>query len=44
MLEIEIDMYRHLHKLSLSWHLSKKTGEIVRILDRGTGSINTLLK
>jgi ABC-type transport system involved in Fe-S cluster assembly fused permease/ATPase subunit len=36
-------MFKYLHQLSLKWHLSRKTGEVVRIMDRGTSSINTLL-
>jgi ATP-binding cassette subfamily B (MDR/TAP) protein 6 len=34
---------RHLHGLSLRWHLGRKTGEVLRIMDRGTDSINNLL-
>ncbi|KAK3108532.1 hypothetical protein FSP39_010045 [Pinctada imbricata] len=29
--------------LSLRWHLQRKTGEVLRIVDRGTNSINSLL-
>ncbi|KAK3758018.1 hypothetical protein RRG08_006599, partial [Elysia crispata] len=29
--------------LSLRWHLGRKTGEVLRVIDRGTSSINTLL-
>jgi ABC-type transport system involved in Fe-S cluster assembly fused permease/ATPase subunit len=32
-----------LHDLSLSWHLSRKTGEVLRIVDRGTDSVDSLL-
>jgi len=32
-----------LHYLSLRWHLSRKTGEVLRIMDRGTNSVNSLL-
>ncbi|KAI1721234.1 ABC transporter domain-containing protein [Ditylenchus destructor] len=42
-IEIEVDMFKYLHQLSLKWHLSRKTGEVIRIMDRGTNSINTLL-
>lgn len=35
--------FRHLHGLSLRWHLGRKTGEVLRIMDRGTDSINNLL-
>lgn len=41
--EIEVDLFRHLHNLSLRWHLQRKTGEVLRVMDRGTDSINNLL-
>ncbi|XP_043655583.1 ATP-binding cassette sub-family B member 6 [Drosophila teissieri] len=41
--EIEIELFRHLHQLSLRWHLQRKTGEVLRVMDRGTDSINNLL-
>ncbi|XP_011496749.1 PREDICTED: ATP-binding cassette sub-family B member 6, mitochondrial [Ceratosolen solmsi marchali] len=41
--EVEIELFRHLHSLSLRWHLSRKTGEVLRVMDRGTDSINNLL-
>ncbi|CAK5086801.1 unnamed protein product [Meloidogyne enterolobii] len=42
-LEIEVDLLRHLHSLSLSWHLSRRTGEVLRIMEKGVDSMNTLL-
>lgn len=41
--EIEVDLFSHLHNLSLRWHLQRKTGEVLRVMDRGTDSINNLL-
>lgn len=41
--EIEVELFRHLHSLSLAWHLRRKTGEVLRVMDRGTDSINNLL-
>lgn len=41
--EVEVELFKHLHGLSLRWHLSRKTGEVLRIMDRGTDSINNLL-
>ncbi|XP_054747733.1 ATP-binding cassette sub-family B member 6 [Anastrepha obliqua] len=41
--EIEVDLFNHLHQLSLRWHLQRKTGEVLRVMDRGTDSINNLL-
>ncbi|KAK7867398.1 hypothetical protein R5R35_003828 [Gryllus longicercus] len=40
--EIELELFSHLHGLSLQWHLSRKTGEVLRIMDRGTDSIFNL--
>ncbi|KAL1502510.1 hypothetical protein ABEB36_007644 [Hypothenemus hampei] len=42
--EIQVELFRHLHNLSLRWHLNRKTGEVLRVMDRGTESINTLLE
>ena len=41
--EIAVDLFQHLHHLSLRWHLQRKTGEVLRVMDRGTDSINNLL-
>ncbi|KAL4222048.1 ATP-binding cassette sub- B member 6 [Mactra antiquata] len=40
---VQVKLFGHLHSLSLSWHLKRKTGEILRVVDRGTNSINNLL-
>ncbi|ESO01170.1 hypothetical protein HELRODRAFT_192396 [Helobdella robusta] len=40
---VEVRLFSHLHSLSLRWHLTRKTGEVLRIMDRGTNSINSLL-
>nr|XP_039256085.1 ATP-binding cassette sub-family B member 6, mitochondrial-like [Styela clava] len=41
--KVQTKLFAHLHALSLRWHLSRKTGEVLRSIDRGTQSINTLL-
>ncbi|KAL7991867.1 hypothetical protein Chor_016123 [Crotalus horridus] len=41
--EVQVELLRHLHNLSLRWHLERKTGEVLRSVDRGTSSINNLL-
>ncbi|XP_044160371.1 ATP-binding cassette sub-family B member 6 [Bufo gargarizans] len=41
--EVQIRLFAHLHALSLRWHLGRKTGEVLRSIDRGTSSINSLL-
>ena len=40
---LQVKLFEHLHGLSLRWHLGRKTGEILRVIDRGTQSINNLL-
>jgi len=35
--------FSHLHSLSLNWHLSKKIGNVVRAMDRGTDAVNDLV-
>ncbi|CAF1480233.1 unnamed protein product [Rotaria sp. Silwood1] len=40
---LKLRVFSHLHNLSLSWHLTRKTGEVLRIVDRGTDSVDSLL-
>jgi len=35
--------FTHLHSLSLNWHLSKKTGSIMKAMDRGTEAASQLI-
>ncbi|CAO3587296.1 unnamed protein product [Absidia cylindrospora] len=42
--EISIKMFEHLHSLSLAFHINRKTGEVLRVMDRGTSSIVQLLQ
>lgn len=32
------------HRLALRWHLSKKTGEVLKIMSRGTNSVMNVLR
>ncbi|XP_039612390.1 ATP-binding cassette, sub-family B (MDR/TAP), member 6a [Polypterus senegalus] len=41
--EVQVQLFAHLHSLSLRWHLGRRTGEVLRSVDRGTASINSLL-
>lgn len=41
---VQVRLFSHLHSLSLRWHLGRKTGEVLRSIDRGTSSINSLLR
>lgn len=38
-----IHVFDHLQSLSLSYHISRRTGEITRIMDRGVGSVSTVM-
>ncbi|KAJ3071745.1 Homocysteine S-methyltransferase 1 [Podochytrium sp. JEL0797] len=41
--EINVEMLRHLHSLSLQFHINRKTGEVLRVMDRGNNSVASLL-
>lgn len=36
-------VFAHLHRLSLRFHLSRRTGAVTKIIERGTKSIDTML-
>uniref|UniRef100_A0A671Z1Y2 ATP binding cassette subfamily B member 6 (LAN blood group) n=1 Tax=Sparus aurata TaxID=8175 RepID=A0A671Z1Y2_SPAAU len=40
---VQVCLFSHLHGLSLRWHLDRRTGDVLRSIDRGTSSINNLL-
>ncbi|AWP13574.1 putative ATP-binding cassette sub-family B member 6 mitochondrial-like [Scophthalmus maximus] len=40
---VQLRLFSHLHGLSLRWHLERRTGDVLRSVDRGTSSINNLL-
>jgi ATP-binding cassette subfamily B (MDR/TAP) protein 6 len=42
--ELQVDLFRHLHSLSLRWHLARKTGEVLRVMDRGAGAVNSIMQ
>lgn len=42
--QVQVQLFAHLHGLSLRWHLGRRTGEVLRSVDRGTSSINSLLR
>ena len=41
---LSVELYAHVHALSLRWHLSRKTGEVLRVMDRGQTSVSSLLQ
>jgi ATP-binding cassette, subfamily B, heavy metal transporter len=42
--ELAILTFRHLHALSLRFHLERRTGGLSRIIERGTKGIDTILR
>ncbi len=42
--QLAIRTFRHLHALSLSFHLERRTGGLSRVIERGTKGIDTILR
>lgn len=42
-IQLTLDTFIHIHSLSLSWHLNKKTGGVMKSLDRGVAAVNQLV-
>ncbi len=40
---LTVDVFEQLHRLSLRFHLGRRTGELTRVVERGTKSINMML-
>jgi len=40
---LTLEVFTHIHRLSLRFHLERKTGALTRIIERGTKSIDTML-
>ena len=41
---ISVEVFRHLHTLSLGFHLDRKTGALSRDVERGTGAVTGFLR
>ena len=41
---ISLNMFKHLHNLSLQFHLNRQTGALAKYIDRGTKGIDFLLR
>ncbi|MEM6649783.1 MAG: ABC transporter ATP-binding protein/permease [Pseudomonadota bacterium] len=42
--EVALTVFRHLHSLSLRFHLERRTGGLSRVIDRGTRAIDFLFR
>lgn len=40
---ISLDLFAHTLDLDLKFHLMRKTGEVTRIMDRGTNALQNIL-
>ncbi len=41
--DLAVNVFKHLHALSLRFHLARHTGEVTKVIERGTKSIDTML-
>ena len=41
---LAIDVFEHLHRLSLRFHLERKTGGLTRVLERGRNAVETIIR
>jgi ABC-type transport system involved in Fe-S cluster assembly fused permease/ATPase subunit len=41
--ELAVQTFTHLHSLSMRFHLARRTGEVTKVIERGTKSIDTML-
>ncbi|MCC5810975.1 MAG: ABC transporter ATP-binding protein/permease [Ectothiorhodospiraceae bacterium] len=44
MRRVSLEVFRHLHRLELGFHLSRRTGALARDIERGTNGISFLLR
>jgi ABC-type multidrug transport system fused ATPase/permease subunit len=42
--EAQVKLYEHLLSLSLRFHIGRKTGEVLQVMDRGTGNIDDVIR
>jgi ABC-type transport system involved in Fe-S cluster assembly fused permease/ATPase subunit len=41
---LALDVFEHLHRLSLRFHLERKTGGLTRVLERGRNAVETIIR
>lgn len=41
--DLAVNVFAHLHALSMRFHLARHTGEVTKVIERGTKSIDTML-
>lgn len=40
---VSVQLFAHLHALSLRWHLNRKTGDVLRIIDVGVKAVTSII-
>ena len=41
---VSLALFKHLHALSVRWHLERRTGEVLTVLNQGVGAVGNLLQ
>ena len=41
---VSLALFEHLHALSVRWHLERRTGEVITVLNQGVGAVGNLLQ
>lgn len=41
---VSLALFEHLHALSMRWHLHRKTGEVLTVVNQGVGAVGNLLQ
>ncbi|KAK9880661.1 hypothetical protein WA026_011899 [Henosepilachna vigintioctopunctata] len=41
--QVEVSIFSHIQSLSLRWHLKRKTGEVMKVIDRSANGVNSLV-
>ena len=41
---VSLALFEHLHALSMRWHLNRKTGEVLTVVNQGVGAVGNLLQ
>ena len=41
---VSVVLFKHLHALSMRWHLHRKTGEVLTVVNQGVGAVGNLLQ
>ena len=40
---LKLGLFNHIHSLGVRWHQARRTGEVLRLTDRGSSSVTTIV-